>query len=152
MKKFFYSISAVVLAAVLFVGCAGFPTPNSNNLPAELALTQAAACTGTQLTLQSQPQDAIYFIGAEQALRTVASGTNAITVTTVSAGLTAAGVTNPIVATAIVEAISIGDAYISGSTTNTSAQFVLAQQFCGATADGIHQGLVLAGRATIHKK
>jgi len=151
MKKILTSLSVIALAGLLFVGCS---TTNSiNNNAAEQALITTAAATGTEITLQQDPQYTLYFVGAEQALASIASGTNEVSVTTVESALDKAGVTNAIIATAIENAITLGDDFIKQSAgTNASAQFVAAQQVAGDVATGIQQGLALSGKATLKKK
>lgn len=155
MKKIISLLSVVVLSAMLFIGCQS--TGNNSNqqqqVQVALAAVQLAATTGTELELQSNPQYAIYFLGAEQALQTFSSGTNAVTVTTVESALQAAGVTNVVVASSITEAITLGDQLIVAQAgTNTTSQLVIAQEVCGAAAAGIKDGLTATGRATLHKK
>jgi hypothetical protein len=156
MKKILSLLSVMALAAFLFVGCASTGGGNAYNAAAEHALITTAAATGTELALTpptGNPQYALYFVGAQQALSSISSGTNQVSITTVEAALKEAGVTNVIVASAIENAISMGDALIQASAgTNQNAQFVAAQQVAGDVAAGIQQGLTLSGRATLHKK
>ena len=150
MKKILSLFAIIALSVSCFIGCT---TTGGNNIPAENALITAAASTGTELALQSQPKDAIYFIGAAQALQTVSTGSNAVTVATVEAALQTAGVTNVVVASAIENAITIGDSFIQNAGgTNSSAQFATLQVVCGDIATGIQQGLALSGHTTLKKK
>lgn len=154
MKKILQLLSVMVLSAMLFVGCA--TAPSGQNANAEHAFIQMAAATGTQLALTpptGKPEYALYFVGAEQALSTIATGTNQVSVTTIEAALNAAGVTNPIVAGAIQNAITLGDALISDNAgTNQVAQIEAAKAVAGDVAIGIKQGLALTGRQTLKKK
>ena len=156
MKKLITLLSAVAMSALLLTGCASLGTNSTYNAAAERALITTAAATGTELALTpptGNPQDALYFIGAEQALASLSSGTNQVTITTVEAALKEAGVTNVIVASAIENAITLGDSLIQANAgTNQPAQIVAAQQVAGDVAAGIQQGLTLVGRATLHKK
>ena len=154
MKKILQLLSVMVLSAMLFVGCA--TAPSGQNGAAQHALIQMAAATGTQLALTpptGKPEYALYFIGAEQALSTLATGTNSVSITTVEAALGASGVTNPIVAGAIVNAISLGDQLIvSNAGTNQVAQIESAKSVANDVAIGIKQGLTFAGYQTLKKK
>lgn len=154
MKQALKLLSVLILSVTMFVGCA--TSPSANNSAALNAAITLAASTGTELALtppNGKPANAIYFVGAEQALNTVSSGTNAVTVTTVEAALQAAGVTNAIIASSIEEAVSLGDALIvSNAGTNESEQVIEAQVVAGDIATGIQQGLSLAGVQTLKKK
>lgn len=156
MKKIISMLSVVALAAFLFVGCATNSSPNNGyNQAAEEALITTAAATGTEIALTpptGNPQYALYFVGAEQALGSISSGTNEVSVTTVEAALQQAGVTNAIVASAIENAITMGDELIQATAgTNQNAQVTAARLVAGDVSAGIKQGLTLTGRATLHK-
>jgi len=149
MKKLIVSVSIVAMTAFAFVGCS---TTSSSNNATELAAITLAASTGTELAIQSKPANAVYFVGAEQALQTLATGTNAVTISTIEVGLQSAGVTNIVIADSIANAIQLGDSLIAANTsTNTPAQLVAVQQVAGAVANGIQQGLTLSGLATLKK-
>lgn len=151
MKKILSLVAVVGLSLTLLTGCVTNGN-TSNNVAAEHALITLAASTGTEIDLQNRPQDAIYFVGAEQALGTLGTGTDQITASTVQSALNDAGVTNPIVASAITEAISLGNTFIVNSAgTNAPAALVATKAVCVDISTGIHQGLVLSGRATVHK-
>ena len=146
------SIITTILALTLFfVGCSTNNTSNNPVTPTDQALITLAAATGTELAVQNNPSYTPYFLGAEQVLLSISTGTNAISATTVEAALTSGGVTNVAVASAITEAIQLGDSYITSNTsgTNTSLQIVELRIVCGDVGAGIQQGLALAGKVTI---
>ena len=154
MKKLISLASVMALVAFLFVGCAS--APSGQNAASEHALVTMAAATGTELALTpptGKPEHALYFVGAQQALATIATGTNEVSITTVETALEAAGVTNAIVASAIENAITLGDSLIAANSgTNQAVQIQQARLVAGDVANGISQGLTLSGRNTLHKK
>jgi hypothetical protein len=148
MKKLITTLSIATVSALILAGCANTPQTNT----AELAAITLAATTGTELDLQSRPQDTIYFVGAEQVLKTLSTGTDSVSISTIEVALQSAGVTNVIVASSISEAITLGDSLIGQNTTNTSAQLIAFQQVDGAIATGISNGLSAMGKATLKRK
>ena len=148
MKKLITTLSIATVSALILAGCANTPQTNT----AELAAITLAATTGTELDLQARPQDTIYFVGAGQVLQTFSTGTNAVSISSIEAGLQSAGVTNIVVASAISEAITLGDSLIGQNTTNTSAQLIAFQQVSGAIATGIQNGVGAVGKSTLKRK
>lgn len=141
-------IIATILSLSLFVGCS---TTNTVT-PTDQALITLAAATGTELAVQNNPTYTPYFLGAEQVLLSISTGTNTISATTVEAALATGGVTNVAVASAITEAIQLGDSYIvANAGTNTSLQVTELRLVCGDVGAGIQQGLALVSQTTLKK-
>ena len=131
------------------------PTAPDQLLPPRMMLlSPRRQHSGTELAIQKNPSDAIYFVAAEGVLISVSSSTNAISVVTVEAALNAGGLTNPVVTIALEQALTLGDNYIQSKTggTNVSAQVVAFKQVCGDIGNGIQEGLTLTAKATLSRK
>jgi hypothetical protein len=68
-------------------------TTSTGPTPTEDAVIQLAAATSVELTVQKNPSYLVYFVGAEDVLASVATGTNAVTASTIELMLTLNGVT-----------------------------------------------------------
>lgn len=145
MKKINMIAVLVTIIALLGNGCA--TNNNSNDAAIEQAAIISAASLGTQVYLQKNPKSVAYFVGAEEVLNTIATGTNSVTLATVEAALAASGTTNvnPVVTVAITDALNLADAYINNSgTNNTSTQLQSLKSVSGWIATGLGQGVQLS--------
>lgn len=150
MKNKIISLFTAGLLTLSLVACS---TTSTGPTPTEDAVIQLAAATSVELTVQKNPSYLVYFVGAEDVLASVATGTNAVTASTIELMLTLNGVTNPVVALALDQCLTLADGYIaSKSGTNTTTSIVAIKQVAGDVATGIGEGLSLAGKATLKKK
>jgi hypothetical protein len=137
MNKIFKQITVAVLAVTLIFGFTGCSTTAPNNATTMAAITVATAI-GAQTYIQSNPKTLPDFVVAEQALYTISTGTNDVTVNSVETALKAnGGNVNPVVSIAIVDGINLADSYLQNSGTNSAA----IKQVSFAVATGLAQAV-----------
>lgn len=140
MRKLFIMLIAAT-ALVLGSGCATTSAPSAQTY--QLLVTTAAAAA-TIADLQSNPQDAPYFIAGAQVFATIGGSTNQLTVAEVEAALKAAGNNDKTMQLMVPLVINLIDAYASPSGTGTNNT---AQNICLWISQGINEvALVPAAR------
>lgn len=135
--KIIANIIGCLSMAALIVGCASTGSNPTNNTALEqFAITSGVAIGTSELVSQSDgAQYRPEFVLAEAVLNGIATGTNSLTTSQVTAELTQAGVTNNVVAPIIINALQLADSYASSGTNSTT------QQWAGWGAAGIAEGL-----------
>jgi hypothetical protein len=120
-------------ALVLGSGCATTSAPSAQTY--QLLVTTAAA-SATIADLQSNPQDAPYFIAGAQVFATIGGSTNQLTVAEVEAALKAAGNNDKTMQLMVPLVINLIDAYASPTGTGTNNT---AQNICLWISQGINE-------------
>ena len=132
MKKLLIPIIASA-ALMLGSGCATTSAPSAQTY--QLLVTTAAAAA-TIADLQSNPQDAPYFIAGAQVFATIGGSANQLTVAQVEAALKASGNTDRTMQLMVPLVINLIDTYATTSGTGTNNT---AQNICLWISQGINE-------------